>query len=108
MYYAFECTIQAITVFYYTDHKFVICRVTSDWRKVAESLEFDIQRIKLIEKKCTNNPLDCCDELFCDWLSSDHGLKPISWETLITALKDIQKFQATTADIENDIKSIPV
>ncbi|XP_065908551.1 uncharacterized protein [Dysidea avara] len=89
-------------------NKFVIDRVAPDWKKVADSLEFDIQTIRLIEKKCANNPLDCCDELFRDWLSSDHGLKPKNWETLITALKDIQKLQATTADIEKDIKNIPV
>ena len=87
-------------------NKFVIDRVAPDWKKVADSLEFDIQTIRLIEKKCANNPLDCCDELFRDWLSSDHGLKPKNWETLIIALKDIRKFTATAADIENDIKSI--
>jgi len=87
-------------------NKFVIDRVAPDWKKVADSLEFDIQTIRLIERKCANNPMDCCDELFRDWLSSDHGLKPKHWKTLISALKDIKNFTATAADIENDIKSI--
>ena len=86
--------------------KFVIDRVAPDWKKVADSLEFDIQTIRLIAKKCPSDFRECCEELFCDWLSSDRGLEPKNWETLITALKFIQKFTATAVDIENDIKSI--
>ena len=40
-----------------------------------------------------------------DWLSTDIGIKPKVWSTLIVALKDVRQLTAIVK-IEKDIRSI--
>ena len=69
--------------------KIVIPQFAMVWEDVAYHLDYDIQTVETIRLKHHGNPVDCCDELFRDWLSTDHGVNPKSWTTLITRLKEI-------------------
>ena len=86
-------------------NKYVIPKIAADWKQVADSLEFDIHIIRIIEKKFRNN-LESCDEMMRDWLSTDVGIKPKVWSILIAALKDIKQLTAVVEEIEQDIKHI--
>ena len=85
---------------------YVIPKIAAHWKKVADSLEFDIHTIRIIEKKFQRDPLESCDEMMRDWLSTDVGLKPKVWSTLIAALKDVKQFTAIVEEIEENIKHI--
>ena len=87
-------------------NQYVIPKIAADWKKVADSLEFDIHRIRIIEKKCQKDPLESCDEMMRDWSSTDIGINPKVWSTLIAALKDIRQLNALVEEIEQDISSI--
>ena len=41
-----------------------------------------------------------------DWLSTDIGIKPKVWSTLIAALKDVKQLTASVEEIEQDVKCI--
>jgi len=84
----------------------VIPRIAAYWKKVADALEFEVSKIKIIEKKYKSDPEECCDELLREWLSSGLGLHPKSWSTLINALKEIKQLTAVTETIEMNIKII--
>ena len=86
-------------------NKYVIPKIADDWKRVADSLEFDIYTIRKIERKFSNN-LESCDEMMRDWLSTDIGIKPKVWSTLIAALKDVKQLTASVEEIEQDIKCI--
>ena len=87
-------------------NKYVIPKIAANWKRVADSLEFDIHTIRIIEKKFQNNPLESCEEMMRDWLSTGVGLKPKVWSTLIAALKDVKQLTAIVEEIEQDIKCI--
>ena len=87
-------------------NKYVIPKIAAEWKKVADSLEFDIHTIRIIEKKFHNYHLESCDEMLRDWLSTDVGLKPKVWSTLIAALKDVKQLTAAVEEIKQDIKHI--
>ena len=87
-------------------NKYVIPKIATEWKKVADSLEFDLHTIRIIEKKFQKDPMESCDEMMRDWLSTDVGLKPKVWSTLIAALKDVKQLTATVEEIEQDIKHI--
>jgi len=87
-------------------NKFVIDKIAPDWKKVADSLEFDIQKIREIEHNYMRITSDCCDTLIRNWLSTDQGQKPKTWQTLISALKDIKNLAVVTKEIENDIQNL--
>ena len=87
-------------------NKYVIPKIAANWKQVADSLEFDIHIIRIIEKKFPNDPLQSCDELMRDWLSTDFGISPKVWSTLLAALKDIKQLAAVVEQIHKDIKHI--
>ena len=87
-------------------NEYVIPKIAVYWKRVADSLEFDIHTIKIIEKKFQNDPMESCEEMMREWLSTDIGLKPKVWSTLIAALKGIKQLTATIEEIEQDIKCI--
>jgi len=81
----------------------VIPRVASEWKQVAFMLKFDLSRVNIIRQKGRDDPESCCCELLCDWLSTDHGIKPKNWMTLLTALKQIKRLTSVTDEIEKDL-----
>ena len=81
----------------------VIPKVAADWKQLAFILEFDIPRVNIIKQKGRDDPESCCCELLCEWLDSDHGIKPKNWTTLLTALKQIKKLTSVTDEIEKDL-----
>ena len=87
-------------------NKYVIPKIAADWKMVADSLEFDIQAIRMIDAKCLKDPLASCDEMMRVWLSSDVGIEPKEWSTLIAALKDVRQLTATVEEIEQAIKRL--
>ena len=87
-------------------NKYVIPKIAMYWKKVADSLEFDIQSICLIETTYLEDNLTSCDRMMRDWLSSDAGIGPKNWSTLIEALKDVTELTATVKEIEQDINHL--
>lgn len=69
----------------------VIPKIMDHWKDVAfNSLCFDTSMIAEIEKKGKNDPKHCCIILFEDWLKTENGVSPKTWETLLTQLGKIE------------------
>ena len=85
-------------------HQLVIPNVAAEWKTVADYLEFTLPMIKIIEEQCRNDPVKCCIELFRQWLSSDYGVRPKTWSTLIETLKEITQLSTITKEIEQKLK----
>ena len=83
----------------------VISRVAAYWEQLAFMLEFDISRVNIIKRKGRDDPESCCYELLCEWLGTDHGMKPKNWTTLLTALKQVKKLTSVTDEIEKDLQT---
>ena len=84
----------------------VIPRVAADWRRLAFAPEFEISTVKIITLKGSDDPELCCEELLHDWLSTDHGIKPKNWTTLLAALKLIKQLTGATAEIEKGLAAM--
>ena len=84
-------------------HQLVIPNIAAEWKTVADYLEFTLPLIKIIEEKCRDDPVKCCTELFRQWLSSDYGVGPKTWSTLIVALKEIKQLATVTKEIEHKL-----
>ena len=85
-------------------HQLVIPNVAAEWKIIAYYLEFTLPLIKIIEEQCRKDPVKCCTELFEQWLSSDYGVGPKTWSTLIKALKEIDQLSTVTKEIEQKLK----
>ena len=84
-------------------HEIVIPRIAADWSIVADYLDYEVKTKKLIKERCHDDPVRCCVELLEDWLSSDRGVSPKSWQRLIDALKGIKSLTAETKKIVQDL-----
>lgn len=85
-------------------HQLVVSKVAMEWKTIADYLEFTLPMIKIIEEKCRCDPVKCCTELFRQWLSSDYGVGPKTWSTLIKILKEIRQLLMATKEIEQSLK----
>ena len=89
-------------------HEIVIPRITADWNIVADYLEYEVEYKRLIKERCQNEPVKCCVELLEDWLSSDRGVSPKSWQTLIKALRGIKSLTVETEKIIQDLQEVGI
>ena len=82
----------------------VVPKIAAKWRRFADSLEFESGVVNTIDVKYRNHPEECCEEVFRDWLSLDHGIGPRTWSTLLKAIKETRGCEAAAEQIENEVK----
>ena len=80
----------------------VIPRIQAEWEDVAYALRYEIPTVSAI-KANNNNTKKCCKELFIDWLSTDHGVHPKTWSTLIEKLDEVEDLAAATNEIKSEL-----
>ena len=82
-------------------HKVIIPEVCFCWRTVADYLEYPVAKKKEIEERQRGDPYKCCAELMEDWLASDRGVTPKTWQTLLSVLKEVGEL--STSSIEQSL-----
>ena len=83
-------------------NKIVIPRIKAEWEDVAYALHYKITMVNAIKTKHNEDPKKCCRDLLIDWLSTDHGVAPKTWSTLIEKLKEVEDLAAATQEIINE------
>ena len=81
----------------------VVPRISADWEDVAFALRYEIPAVKLIKSKHNNDPKKCCKELFMDWLTTDNGVGPKVWSTLLDKLKKVGDLTAVRKKIKKEL-----
>ena len=81
-------------------HKHVIPRISAEWQTVAAYLEYSIAVKNIISRTNKGLPKDCCIELLEDWITTDNGVKPKTWEKLIEVLSEISSLAMVTKEIK--------
>lgn len=67
----------------------VIPKIMNKWEQLAEALLYDDAIIAAIKHKQRDDPMQCCRELFKDWLQTNNGAKAGKkvWSTLFETIK---------------------
>ena len=69
----------------------IIEEIGTNWKKVADQLQFHHAVIKTIEQDKNFQTEECCREMFCRWLDGKAcDCEEVTWEKLIWALSDVQ------------------
>ena len=84
--------------------KIVIPKVKAEWKHLAYSMQYDTATVSAIKKDCHKSE-DCCEALFEDWLTTNHGAAPKTWGTLLQKIKDVDKLSAAVDDIEKELST---
>ena len=86
-------------------NKIVVPRIQAEWEDVAYALSYEISTVNGI-KAGSEDPKKNCKKLFIDWLSTDHGVAPKTWSTLIEKLKEIEELATATTEIVNELEKL--
>ena len=87
-------------------NKIVIPRIQAEWEAVAYALRYKIAEVETIKADNRGYSKKCCNQLFVDWLSTNHGTGPKTWSTLLDKLKDVEDLAAATSEIINELKKL--
>ena len=77
----------------------VVPRVCVWWEDVAFALYYKIPTVDTIKQKHHDDPKKCCRALFIDWLSTNNGVSPKTWSTLLNAVSIIDELKAVSKEI---------
>ena len=84
-------------------NRIVVEKISAVWEDVAYALEYDIQTVECISCKHNGDPMKCCKELFKNWLVTNSGTKPKTWQTLLSKLKEIDKLTSVAQKIKEEL-----
>ena len=87
--------------------KFVIPKAKAYWEDIAYAvLEYDIPFVNAIKQKHQNDVKRCCQELFEDWLTTEHGIKPKTWSTLLSQFSEVEELTVVTEVIKEKLEQL--
>lgn len=81
----------------------VVPRISADWEDVAFALRYEIPAVKFIKSKHNNDPKKCCKELLMDWLTTNNGVGPKVWSTLLGKLQKVGDLTAVRKEIKKEL-----
>ena len=87
-------------------NKVVIPQIKDYWEDVAFGLRFGIHEVEGIKTTHKDDAKKCCQRLLINWLSTDSGINPKIWETLLNQVKEVEELTASVEQILQQLKPI--
>ena len=82
--------------------KFVIPKIKAHWEHLAICMRYTVGEIDAFEKD-SHNLEECCEKLFSDWLTTDHGPKHKTYQTLFNHIKQVNNLSEVSEEIEKEL-----
>ena len=73
----------------------VIAQSASKWERVALSLHFESHDMSRLSRDYHLRSFEACQTVFTEWLNGK-GRKPVTWNTVIKALKEAELSEVAT------------
>ena len=80
----------------------VIPEVNASWRNLAYSMGYKPRDVNLIESN-GKDVGDRCTKLFEDWLETDHGDTPRTWQKLLEKIERVSNLYAAAERIKKKL-----
>ena len=82
------------------DLRIVVSKVSAYWEDVAFGLRYEISTVEYIKNTYNGDCKKCCKHLFKDWLTTNNGCKPKTWQTLLNTLEELDDLESVTEEIK--------
>ena len=82
----------------------VVPRIKAVWEDVAYVLRYDSYRTHGINERHQGDPTRCCKGLLVDWLTTGHGIRPKTWETLLDAIGEVEELTMAREQILQELQ----
>ena len=80
----------------------VIPNIKDEWESLAYRMRYTTQDVKGFKKDAQNN-VECCKNLLDNWISTNHGPEPKSYQTLLKCIKKIKSLAAASKTVEKEL-----
>ena len=80
--------------------KYIVPHVSEQWETLCEHLQYSTAVKNIISRTSEGSHDKCCTALLRDWVTSDNGMKPKTWEKLIEVLSEISSLAMVTKEIK--------
>ena len=77
-------------------------KVMAEWESLAYCMRYTTAEVAAF-KKDAKDLKECCRNLFDRWLTTSHGPKPKTYQTLLKHIKKIMNLQAASKAIEKEL-----
>ena len=82
--------------------EFVAPKMMAEWESLAFCMRYNPDDVAAFRKDAKDLK-ECCRNLFTNWLTTDHGPKPKTYQTLLKHIKKISNLTAAFKAIEKDL-----
>ena len=82
--------------------EFVIPKIKDNWDNLAYCMRYTPGEVEAF-KNDSHNLKQCCIKLFTDWLTTDHGPTPKTYQTLLHHIKKVKDLTAASERIEKQL-----
>ena len=79
--------------------------IKAEWQYVAYFMKYAPNKVSAFERDGKDSKGSCL-KLFTDWLTTDNGVIPKNWLTLIEQIKKVDGLQQAAKDIEEKVKKL--
>ena len=77
-------------------------KMMAEWESLAFCMRYTPADVAAF-KKDTKDLRECCRNLFDNWVTTGHGPKPKTYQTLLKHIKKIDNLAAASEAIEKDL-----
>ena len=76
--------------------------VMDKWKRLAYRMRYTPGEVEAFRRD-SQDINQCCIKLFSDWITTDHGPVPKTYQTLLSYIKRIKDFAAASVEIERNL-----
>ena len=80
----------------------VIPKIKAEWEKLAYCMRYTPEEVNGF-KKDAQDSAECCKNLLVNWISTDHGPEPKTYQTLLKRIKKIKSLAAASEAVEKEL-----
>ena len=83
-------------------NEFFIPNIKAHWEDFAYCMRYSIREVEAFKKE-GKDLHECCRKLFANWLETDHGPEPKTYETLLEYIKKSSNLTSASEAIEKEL-----
>ena len=80
----------------------VIPNIMAHWESLAYCMRYSAGEVEAFKQDC-KNVKECSTRLFVNWLNTNHGPKPKTYEMLLKHIKKIKELKAASEVIKREL-----
>ena len=82
--------------------KIVIPKIKANWGDLAYYLSLTNNEVKMCQKESSSLE-ECCEKMLNTWLSTNHGPRPKTYQTLLKYIKKVDELRSPSEVIEREL-----